>query len=193
MINKRLMRIIVIYIILLPVSWFLIEAVWGGLHGVLIARNFMSHDVQAKITKLMKERGIPGPKSKADKMNWYENLPKEDKIAYEKLIFQEMDFSKVASFGSTFAVCFIVFGIIGLLVGFFTHEWMYVGIVPLVSFLVNNPIIRFLIIKDMSIIQKVAIILLAQFGVSYLTAYFGMKLAYQISKKKQIVSTPSLK
>jgi hypothetical protein len=85
----------------------------------------------------------------------------------------------------TLFVSVALFGLVGVLGGFVARAWVLAGAVPALSFLTNNPVIRFQMVKDLSTSQKVIVVVLAQFAVCYLLAYCGARLGLKRKQKKQ--------
>lgn len=177
MISRPVKRIVIVYMLLLPVMYLLTETVWGGLHGALaglaIAKASQGGDLAQELSEFMKKHDIREPKSRDEAVQFWQSLSPEEKAEFETLVKKSVNLGSFAGFGSTFGVCLIVFGFIGIVSGIFTRTWKYVGILPLISFVINNPIIRFGIIKNMPVQQKIIVIAVAQFGASYLLAYLG--------------------
>lgn len=170
--------------------WLLTEMVWGGLHGTLsgvkIAKALQDPQTSDEITTFMNKHGMSESASIEENTTWLENLSPQNKAEFQNLIMKSVTIKQLAGFGSTFTVCVIVFGMIGFLGGILTKTWIYIGILPIISFLLNNPILRFGIIRDMPNNQKIIIVLIAQFLACYMFAYIGVLLNRSLSKKRQL-------
>ena len=181
-------RIVLVYLILLPVMWFLTEGVWGGLHGIIgglqISKSLQNPETSKEISDFMKQHGLSEASSKEQASSWFDNLPETDKSEFQELIAKSSKIDTIAGFGSTFAVSVIVFGIIGLLSGIFTRTWYYVGLLPIISFIINNPFVRFSVIQNMPLGKKIIIAVVAQFYACYLFAYAGTMIANRAARKK---------
>ena len=175
--------------VLIPVMWLLTEGVWGGLHGALlgvkIGMALRDPQKSAEIMKFMKEHGITEAASKQQAESWIENLPQRDKEQFQRIILKSIKEKGFVTFGSAFAVCVIVFGLLGLISGALTKTWHFVGFFPAISFLINNPVIRFRAILPIPLSQKVAIVLVGQFLACYLFAFLGALLCVKMNKRKQ--------
>lgn len=182
-------KTILVYLLLLPVMWLLTEMVWGGVHGLIgglqIANSLQDPQTSKEITEFMKKHGLSDTMSKEQGTAWLDKLSSKDKAEFEKLIMKSIDTKKLAGFGSTFSVSIIVFGIVGLLSGLFTKTWYYAGLLPLISFMINNPFVRFSVIQDMPLSEKIIIALLAQFGACYLFAYAGTVISGKLAQRKE--------
>ena len=185
--NQTLKRVILVYMVLIPVMWLLTETVWGGLHGVLgglkIGKALQNPQTSEEITAFMKRHGLTEKASRKDSEEWLKKLTMKEQDEFQKIIMKSVNIKSIAGFGSTFAVCFLVFGGVGFLSGALTKTWIYVGILPLISFLLNNPILRFGIIHDMPTNQKIIIVLVSQFLISYIFAYIGATISNRVQKK----------
>lgn len=187
--DKKLSRFILVYFLLIPVMWLLTEAVWGGVHGALggirIGKAFQDPKKLNEVTAFMKKHGLSEPASKDESKSWVENLSPEDKAEFQKLIMQSVKIEDIVTFGSAFVVCLIVFGLIGLISGMVTKTWLFAGIFPAISFLLNNPIIRFRSILNIPLHQKIIMVLAGQFLACYAFAFIGAFLCNAIKKRKQ--------
>jgi hypothetical protein len=163
--------------------------VWGGLHGAIgglrIGKAFQDPQKMKEVTTFMKEHGLSESASREESQSWIENLSPQDKAEFQKMIMKSVKMKDIAGFGSTFAVCVIVFGMIGFLSGILTKAWKYVGILLLISFLLNNPVLRFRVIHDMPFSQKAIIVLVSQFLICYIFAYLGASLSIKVARKRQ--------
>jgi hypothetical protein len=186
--NATLKRVILVYLVLIPVMWFLTEAIWGGLHGARIGLKMGMQDPQSQesiaFNNYLKAHGISESTSKEDVETWFNNLSSTDRKELNNIILNTIGEKDLVSFGSAFVVCVIVFGIIGFVSGAFTGTWQFVGILPTISFLLNNPVIRFQSILDISLNQKILVILIGQFLVCYVFAFTGVFLRNSIKKRK---------
>jgi hypothetical protein len=187
--RKKIISFVLVYILLIPVIWFLSAAVWGGVHGVLIGTT-MGKTLQDKkksneLNEFMQKHGVSQLTSKEEAKSWFNNLSPEDKTEFQKMVMQSFKIEDVVTFSSAFLVCLIVFGIVGLISGLATKTWLLAGILPAISHLPNSPISRFRCILHISIAQEIILVLLGQFLVCYVFAYIGAKLAIKIAQKKQ--------
>lgn len=186
--NQFSVRVLIVYLLALPVMWFLIEAGWGAAGGLVVFPSIIptltSPEFGQKMADFAKEKGIDlnqfgkDPKTAREAFN---NLPPKDKEELKKMVLENLEMPKIG-LGFTLTVCVIIFGIIGFIAGLFAKSWMYVGFLPTASFFFNNPIIRFKIISDMPPVQK-ATVIIGQFAAAYLFAYLGSKLT---TKKKPV-------
>ena len=187
--NKKLRRVIVVYFLLIPLMWLLTETVWAGLHGVLgglkIGKALQNPQRSEEIKAFLKQHGLSEKASRKESKEWFEKLTSEEKKEFQELIAKSVDIKNVAGFGSTFSVCVIVFGIIGILSGLLTKVWITAGIFPLISFLLNNPVLRFGVIRNMPLSQKAIIVLGSQFLACYILAYIGATLSVKVATRRQ--------
>ena len=168
---------VLIYLIGLFLTWLLIEATWGITVGSIAGVKLAHYQKELKdISKTLKEMGINEKNVSSSIFNddWHKTLPNEiqDTVTnLAKRIMQDINWLNVTLFVSVF-----VFAIVGFLCGFINRGFASVGIIVMLSFLINNPVIRFPYAKDLGLLQKV-IVVLAQFGVCYLFGYLGALLS----------------
>jgi len=142
----------------------------GALSGMRIGSNEFS---QQQITERLKAKGIKEsdiPKSVFGDEAWYKKLPPDIRKDLEneaRRILQDINWFIV-----TLAVSAFVFAVVGFLCGFLNRAFIPIGILVVLSFLVNNPVVRFPHAKDLGLLQK-GIVVLAQFGICYLFGYLG--------------------
>lgn len=186
--SDKLKRIFLVYMVLIPVMWLLTEAVWGGLHGALLGlklgKALRNPQTSEEFTAFMKQHGLSEKATQKESEEWFGKLTAKERGEFQGILQKSVDIKNVIGFGSTFAVCVIVFGAVGFIGGIFTRTWIYVGILPLISFLLNNPIFRFGAIHDMPFGQKAAIVLASQFLACYIFSYAGTMLSMAISKRR---------
>jgi hypothetical protein len=182
--NQFTVRALLVYVVALAAAWILIEVVWGATSGLLgglsIARN---QEYQQKIASFMKDEGVDFGASRAESLKAYQALSEKDKkelMEMSKKIVSDINWFSISIFVSA-----VVFGIVGFLGGLISRTWLLAGAVPALSFLLNNPVIRFQIAKDISTLQKVVVVVFAQFAVCYLLAYFGARLGLRRKHKKE--------
>lgn len=177
-------RAVVVCVAALAVAWILTEVVWGATGGLVgglsIARN---PEYQQRITTFMKDKGATPDASRAEARKAYENLSKEDR--QELMRMSEEALANINWFLVTLFVSAVVFGLAGFLGGLTARAWVLAGAVPALSFLTNNPVIRFEMAKDLSTVQKVIVVVIAQFAICYLLAYCGAKLGLKRQQKKE--------
>jgi hypothetical protein len=177
-------RALVVYLLAVAVAWILTEAVWGATVGIVgglsIARN---PEYQQKVLSLMKDKGVDSDASRAEARKAYQNMSKEERqelMEMTKEVLSDVNWLFVTVFVSA-----VVFGIVGFFGGLIARAWLLAGAVPALSFALNNPVIRFGMAKGLSTLQKVAVVILAQFAVCYLLAYCGARLGLKRKQKKE--------
>ncbi len=188
--NATLKRVVLVYLVLIPVMWLFTEIVGGGLHGALgglrIGKALQTNPQTAEeIMAFLKQHGFSENASRKESQEWFNKLTMEEQAEFKKILMKSVDINSIAGFGSTFAVCVIVFGGIGFLSGLLTKTWIYVGIFPIVSFLINNPVVRFSVIRDMPVSQKVTIVVASQFLASYAFAFIGATLSIKVAERRR--------
>ncbi|MDA8082345.1 MAG: hypothetical protein M0024_01660 [Nitrospiraceae bacterium] len=183
--GNNIKRIIIVYVLLIPLMLVLTEAVWGGFHGIVAGKFFRDSNKLDEVKAFMKKHGISETATKSEGEEWLDNLSPEDRAEYEQLIKKAIKIEDIVTFGSALTVCVIVFGLIGLLGGAFTKSWQAVGILPGISFLLNNPVIRFKSVLHISDSQKVILVVVGQFVAAYLFAFLGSHICKAMNDRKQ--------
>ncbi len=188
--NQFTVRAAAAYLIALAAAWVLTEAVWGATGG-LVGGLTMARDPEylQKVDSFLKERGVDPQGSRAQARSAYQNLSKEDKEELMKLTKEAV--AHINWFCVTLFVSAVVFGLVGFLGGLFSRAWLLAGAVPALSFLTNNPVIRFQMAKELSVLQKATVVVLAQFAVCYLLAYCGARLGLKRQRQKRIKDSQS--
>ncbi|MGD0021996.1 MAG: hypothetical protein ABSC54_06800 [Smithellaceae bacterium] len=185
--NQFTVRALVVYAVALAAAWILIEVVWGATGGIIGGLSFSRNvEYQQKVTSFMKDKGINSGASRDEALKAYQALSEEDKkelMEMSKKILSDINWFSVSIFVSA-----VAFGIVGFFGGLISRTWLLAGAVPALSFLLNNPIIRFQIAKDISTLQKVVVVVFAQFAVCYLLAYLGARLGLRRKHKKETVN-----
>lgn len=182
--NKLIWKNIMVYVICLFLLWILIEITWGITVGWLGGSKVTDKKFQQERTRILNEKGIKEtdiPKTILGYENWYKKLPPDVQKSLENLIKDRI--LNLNWFSITFFVSAFVFSIIGFLYGFLTGKFVYIGLIPALSFFINNPLIRFTQTRDLNFIQMVIIVVIAQFGVCYLFGYLG---AFRSRKRNKI-------
>jgi len=180
-------RLVIVYLLAVPVLSLFIEVGWGTTHGVLAGLS-IDPTFSDAVTKFANERGIYLSPTQGDSRAWMNKLSDKDRVELEKMTAEHVRKHKVVTFGSTFFASALAFGLVGLLTAILTRSWIFVGLVPLTSFALNNPIMRYAIIDDMPFGEKLLVVLLAQFGAIYLFAYLGAKLRIRKTQGRSAIS-----
>jgi len=187
--GKKIIRFLLVYILLIPIMWIIYSAVWGGVHGVLggitISKSLQDPQKSNEIIEFTQKHGLSLSASKKESKAWVENLSPKDKAEFQKLAMQSVKIDDIITFGSVFMVSLISFSIIGLISGIATKTWLLVGIFPAISFLLNFPSSRFHSIANITLEQKIIIVLVGQFLACYFFAILGALLAIRVAQKRQ--------
>jgi hypothetical protein len=183
------LRLVIVYLLAVPILSLFIEVGWGITHGVLAGLSFgKDPSFNDALTKFANERGIHLSPPEGDSRALTNRLSDKDRAELERITAEHVRKHKVVSFGSTFFASALAFGLVGLLTAMLTGSWIFVGLLPLTSFVLNNPIRRYAIIDDIPFEEKLLVALLAQFGASYLFAYLGAKLRIRKTQEHYTIS-----
>jgi len=176
-------RPVIVSLIAVIVAGIMIEVGWGlagGLvGGVMIARDL---EFQNKVTVFMQERGFDVKAHPETAKTAYEKLSPQDKKMLDNMtqdVLRRIDWFPVA-----LSVSLIVYGMIGFLGGFFARVWLLAGAVPVMTFLTNNPVVRFEAAIRFSLPEKTVVVLL-QLAVCYLLAFYGARVGMKRAEKRQ--------
>lgn len=178
------LRAVVSYLFALTAACILTEVVWGvagGLvGGISIARDLQ---YQQKIAAFMQERGVDTKADSATLKKAFDNLSAQDQAKLKEMTMEVLN--RVNWMPTTFAVSAVVFGIVGFLGGFISRVWLIAGLVPALTFIANNPVVRFQGASGLSLAEKALVIVLAQFAVCCLAAYYGAKIRLKRDERKR--------
>jgi hypothetical protein len=181
------LRALLVYAVSLAVAWILTEVVWGATGGIVggltIARN---SEYQQKVTAFLKDRGITSDSTQDKAQILYEDLSRQDR--QELMIMSKDLLADINWFSVTLFVSAVVFGVVGFLGGLFARAWVLAGVVLALSFLINNPLIRFPMARDLPEVQKLIVFLVSQFAICYLFAFCGAKLGLKRQYKKEMAN-----
>lgn len=177
------LRPIIVSLIAVIVAGIMIEVGWGfagGLvGGVMIARDL---EFQNKMTVFMQERGFDMKAHPETAKTVYEKLSPQDKKMLDDMTQDVL--RRINWFPVTLSVSIIVYGMIGFLGGFFARVWLLAGAIPVMTFLTNNPVVRFEAAMSLSLPEK-TIVVLAQLVVCYFLAFYGSRVGMKRAEKRQ--------
>jgi hypothetical protein len=178
------LRALVSYLLALTIACILTEVVWGvagGLvGGISIARDLQ---YQQKISAFMQERGVDIKADSATLKKAFDNLSAQDQLKLKEMTGEVLN--RINWLPTTFAVSAFVFSLVGFLGGFISGVWLAAGFVPALTFIANNPVVRFQAAGDLSLMEKALVVVLAQFAACYLAAYYGSKVRLKRDEKKR--------
>ncbi len=183
--DNNIKRVVIVYLIMIPVMMFLTEAIWGGLHGVFIGFQSRKLLQAPEVRDFMRQHGLKDSMSKEQVNTWMEKLSPKDQAEFQDILCRSTKEEDFINYKTASAACALIFGLVGLTSGALTKTWQFIGFLPLVSFLFNNPIIRYGAIKNIPVTQKI-IIILVQFLAAYTFAFIGAYLCNIASKRKQL-------
>ena len=174
------LRLIIVYLVAIPVLSVSIEVAWGITHGLLSGVSLGDNPAfREELNKFLTERGIDLTGGERDIRARLKNKLSDEDQDELGAIFRKYE---VVTFSSTFLASVLAFGCIGFLTAIVTSSWTFVGLFTVVSFALNNPVRRYDIIADMPFSEKFLVVLFAQFGASYLLAYLGAKFRIRRAK-----------
>jgi|GEM_PF-2633960 len=187
--DNNMKRVVIVYLIMIPVMVLLTEFLWGALHGALgglkIGKLLQDPQKSKELTDFMKKHGFNEEMSKEEASSFMEKLSPKDKAEFQDILFKSIKKEDLINFKTASAACALIFGAVGFTSGALTKTWQSVGFLLIVSFLLNNPIMRFGAINKIPMTQK-AIIILSQFVAAYVFAFLGAYLCNAAAKRKQI-------
>jgi hypothetical protein len=174
-------RALVVYLVALAAAWYLTDFVWNTTGGLAIALSRARNpEYMEKIQEIQKDMRPDTPQAEIQKA--YEKLSSEDKQELKKMSKKAQD--ETNWFAVTFIVSAFVFGLVGFIGGFISRSWILAGVVPALSFFTNNPVIGIKMAKNLPEMQKLIVVIVAQFSICYLLAYCGAWLGLKRKQKK---------
>ena len=155
--NKITLRSLIVYAIAIGVAWILTEMVWGAAGGIVAGLSIRNNpDYQQNVTAFLKDKGVDTQAGAVAMRDAYSKLSPEDQ---KELNNMSRDAMRGANwFAVTLVVSIVVFGVVGLLGGIISKSWVLSPLIPTISFLLNNPIIRFPMAKELPPAQKIIVV-----------------------------------
>ena len=155
--NMITRRSLIVYAIAIGVAWILTEIVWGAAGGIVAGLSIKNNPAyQHNVTAFLKDKGVDTQAGAVATRDAYSKLSPED---LKELNNMSRDAMRDANwFAVTLVVSILVFGIVGLLCGIISKSWVLSPLIPAISFLLNNPIIRFPMAKELPPAQKIIVV-----------------------------------
>ncbi len=174
------LRIFISFLICIPLMFILVHIAWGVTLGIIASDKAFNEE----ILSFFKDRGVVLPEDQeVNYGDWYNSLPAEVKKDFENTI-RQYQLQKINWFIIEFMVSVFTFAVTGFFYGYVSRTFISAGIIVILSFITVNPLKSFSgLMKDLSYIQKLIIITIAQFGISYLFGYIGSLLGNKRSEK----------
>jgi magnesium-transporting ATPase (P-type) len=149
--------------------------VWGATGGIVLGLLIKGNpEYQQKVRAFLQERGIDTNADMAATRAAYSKLTLEDQNELNSMSRDAM--RNINWFLVTLFVSVVVFGGVGFLSGIVAGQWALAPLIPALSFLLNNPVIRFAMAKELPPFQK-AIVVAVQFVVCTGLALLGAVIA----------------
>lgn len=166
-------RALLVYAVALLAAYALTGVVWGATGGVIGGLTVLhNQQLQQKFNEFAKTKGLAKPSSSADARRAFESLSPQDREKVTKMLKDAM--SGVSWFAVTLCVSAVVYGLVGLVAGFFARAWRLAGALPVLALLWNNPVVHFMFAKDLPLAQK-AVVVIAQVAVCWWAARWGAR------------------
>lgn len=170
-------RSLIVYAVAIGAAWIITEIVWGAAAGIVGGLSIKGNpDYQQKVVTFLKDKGIDTTADATAGRAAISKLSPEDR---KELNNMSRDAMRGANwFAVTLVVSILVFGVVGLLGGIISKSWVLSPLIPTISFLLNNPIIRFPMAEELPPAQKfivVAIQFIACCGLAILGANIAGK------------------
>lgn len=181
--NQITIRALIVCAIAIGVAWLLTEMVWGATAGIAGGLSIKKNpDYQQKVAAFLKDKGIDTQTDPMAARSAIAKLTPEDRKELNVMSRDAM--RDVNWFAVTLLVSVIVFGGVGFLSGIIAKSWTLAPLIPVVSFLLNNPIIRFPMAKELPLLQKTIVVTL-QFIVCIGLAFLGAKIVGRNKRGQQ--------
>lgn len=185
--TKRLLRVIIVYIILILSTWLLTQIVTISVYYYLgnqwLVKDSSNLQMSYELDAFLDKHVFSELKAKEEMIRKFDNLSPKDKSDFKAILLKSVKLEDVMKFSSIFTVCVIVFSLIGLTSGLLTRSWIPAGIFPIVI-LLTYPFRHFLIYGYMSGSQKLITVLVGQFATCYLFAYLGAVIANRFLNRR---------
>lgn len=180
--NELQFKTVISFVISIVLMLVLIDITGGIFIGMLVGGKLGRDKVfMEEISNILESKGIVEPNIPNSNLDeWYRNLPPEIHKEIENAI--KLKLQDINWFVATLGVSVLIFGIVGFLYGFINKAFITVGLIIILSFFMNNPVVRFPFAKSLDFFQRIVIIV-TQFGICYLFGYFGASLGRKLSKK----------
>src|SRR5258707_13374304 len=117
-------RLVIVYLLAIPLLSLFIEVSWGITHGLLSGYSLKKDSAfNDAITKFLNDRGLDLSQTQGDSRALLKNvMSAEDKAELEKITRKY----QVVTLGFTFLASALAFGLIGFLTAVLTSSWMFV-------------------------------------------------------------------
>lgn len=176
-------RAILVYMIGWVVVGILGDVVWGATAGLIAVQTLRNNPLSMEMIRVFGiEKGLDAAHDSTEARSAIKALSTEGRRDLEEI--GKVAFGKTNWFLVTLFVSAVAFGIVGFLGGFFARVWLLAGVVPILSLLTNNSVLRFPFARDLSLEQKAAVIVFSQFAVSWALAYCGARLGLKRHRRK---------
>ncbi|MGD2175607.1 MAG: hypothetical protein PVJ27_09405 [Candidatus Brocadiaceae bacterium] len=189
---RKLVTTVMVYGVALVLVWLLMPLTWGAVTD-FCTRSAIAGDqeLQQELGDILERAGVDaGGASPSRVLGRADELPPAVRQDVEAALYRASR-PEVNWFAVTFAVSAVVFGLAGLVCGFFTRGALLAGVVPLASFLYANPVVAFEPAASLPAGQKGIVIAVAQFTVCYVCAYVGARLGRKVDRKRWERDRPS--
>ena len=175
--RSQITRIVVVYLLAMPVMWQLS----GWVYPAYLLTYTLSHsDNPITTTKtFLTQQGYKQGMRSTD-------VSPRDRDELMVILANQMlsQSRKVTGFWPTILMSVLVFGSLGLSVGFCARVWEYAVCLPVVSVFMNNPMATLKLFHVAPLWQRIVIFVFAQVGISYLFTYLGVFLYKNRSDRK---------
>ncbi len=175
--RRRMLRDGAVYVAALLPAWFLVEVTWGATMGVTAGLKALKDpELRQEVLGILQSEG--------DGTAGMSDLSPEARHELSQLVLERVG-SQVNVFAVTLLVGAVAFAVSGFVCGRFTGRLAWVGLVPAVSLLRFNPLVRFALARRLVAWQVVAV-LISQFTVCYLFGWLGVRLkGRRVEKRKE--------
>ncbi len=191
---KKIAKLFIVYMILIPVAWFLSIMVTGGVGSYIAGQKmdqaYSDPQTSNELGLFMKKHGFAESMTKEESKIQYQKLSRQDKAEYRKILSRSVKPEDMFSFGSVFVICVIVFSFIGFISGIFTKIWISAGIFPILVLSLEDTIRQFTLFGYMTKSQKVITVFVGQFVTCYAFAYFGALISKDSQERNRGTNLP---
>ncbi len=183
-----------IYLVAAALSWFVVSLTWSAAGLVLGGAGVAGDEaVREEMREILQRHGVPVedfPETTTERIRWVRELPPGAREDMQALIQREV-LSRTNWFVPALIVSGVVFGVLGLLAGFFSREYVLVGVVPVLTFFIRNPLTYMEPARGLPWVRQLLIVAVGQFGAVYLFGWLGARLGRKRDRRRWERDKPS--
>ncbi len=170
---------IVIFVVGLVAVWLLMPLAWmGAVAGFNALGNAEDRQLSQQVAELLQKNGVAAgdvPAGLYMRVEKAKSIPAAEEGL--KALLKGRTVPHVSWFGMALIVSVVLFGVVSAVCCKFTMDATFVGVIPVLNFLLGNPILHFSMSSRLNSGVQSLIVLAAQIGVCYLFGSLTAKMA----------------